>query len=126
MAKVLCVEDEPEIRDVIVEELIDFGHDVETAEDGKLGLEAALQFQPDVILSDFLMPRMTGPEMIRTLRDGHPEFSATPCVVISAYANDRHRSEATEAGVTLYLTKPIDFDRLELALNDLLSGKREA
>lgn len=122
MAKILCVEDEPDIREIIAEELADFGHRVETADNGETGLSTALTFRPDIILSDFLMPTMTGPEMIKALRDGYPEFSATPCIVVSAYADEKHRKEADLAGANLYLTKPIDFEGLASLLKDLLCG----
>ena len=67
------------------------------------------------------MPVMTGPEMIRTLRESRPEFSATPFVLISAYADQAHLDEAKAAGAIAYLTKPMDFDELE-SLVDSLTG----
>ena len=120
MARILCVEDEPDIRADIVEELKDAGHTVVDASNGAEGLEYASQFKPDLILCDFLMPVMTGPEMIQALRERHPELNGTICVMLSAYADTKHRAEAMAAGADSYLTKPIDFDELDVVVRGLL------
>ncbi len=126
MARILCVEDEPDIRADIVEELTDLGHSVATAENGEQGLRVAVDFRPQLILCDCLMPAMTGPEMIRALRDKHPEFSSTPCVVLSAFSDETHIEEVRSAGADAYLTKPTNFDELESLLNRLLNGSEES
>ena len=120
MAKILCVEDEADIRSEIVEELIDCGYEVEQACNGLAGLQAAVEFRPDVILCDCLMPAMTGPEMIAALRRDHPEFQTTPFVLISAYSGEQHLADAMAAGAAACLTKPMDFDELESILAQLL------
>ncbi len=120
MAKILCVEDEADIRSEIVEELLDCGYEVEQACNGLTGLKAAVEFRPDVILCDCLMPAMTGPEMIAALRRDHPELRATPFVLISAYTGERHLADAKAAGAAACLTKPMDFDELESILAQLL------
>lgn len=124
MARILCVEDEPDIRADIVEELKDAGHTVADAANGADGLDHAIQFKPDLILCDFLMPVMTGPEMIQALRERHPELRGTICVVLSAYADPKHRAEAMAAGADSYLTKPIDFDELDVVMRSLLKKRK--
>lgn len=121
MVKILCVEDEPDIRAEIVEELMDLGHVVVPAGSALSGMQAAIVFRPDIILCDCLMPGMTGPEMVRALRQSHPEFASTPFVVISAYADESHLEEARAAGAAAYLTKPMDFDELEAVLKRLIA-----
>ena len=120
MAKILCVEDEPDIRADLIEELADAGHTVASAENGEEGLRRAVEFRPDVILCDCLMPTMTGVELLRELRQRYPEFAATPFVVLSAYSDHKYSHEAMSAGAYSYLTKPVDYDQLESVLNSAL------
>ena len=60
MAKIVCVEDESDIREDIVETLEDAGYEVLQAENGRKGLEVILETEPDLILSDITMPDMNG------------------------------------------------------------------
>jgi CheY-like chemotaxis protein len=69
MLRILLVEDEPDIAFVASVALEDAGYHVTLASDGKEGLEMALQDQPELVLTDFMMPRLTGLEMITRLRD---------------------------------------------------------
>lgn len=69
MLRILLVEDEPDIAFVASIALEDAGYHVTVASDGKEGLELALQDQPELVLTDFMMPRLTGLEMIARLRD---------------------------------------------------------
>ena len=125
MARILCVEDEPDIREEIVEELVACGHTVAEAPNGLIGLQVAVDFKPDIILCDCLMPTMTGPAMIQALRERYPAFASTPVVLLSAYSDQSHLDEAQAAGATAYLRKPMDFDELEFVLRSLL-GEGEA
>jgi CheY-like chemotaxis protein len=69
MLRILLVEDEPDIAFVASVALEDAGYHVTLASDGREGLEMALQDQPELVLTDFMMPRLTGLEMIARLRD---------------------------------------------------------
>ncbi|MCG8354393.1 MAG: response regulator [Kiloniellales bacterium] len=126
MAKILYVEDEPDIRAELVEALMASGHKVAQAANGFAGLRVAIEFQPEIIVCDCLMPAMTGPEMILTLRRDYPEFSSTPMVLLSASADESHLKEARAAGANAYLTKPMDFDELEAVLRRLLDERQSA
>lgn len=68
MLRILLVEDEPDIAFVASVALEDAGYHVTVASDGRAGLEVALQDQPELVLTDFMMPRLTGLEMIAQLR----------------------------------------------------------
>ena len=122
MARILYVEDEPDIRSDVVEELVDSGYTISAATDGTEGLQMALDVRPDIILCDCLMPGMTGPEMVRRLRAEHPEFDSVPVVFLSAHADQAHQDEGLAAGAKVYLTKPVDFDELEGVLETLLGA----
>jgi two-component system response regulator MprA len=66
--KVLIIEDEPDIREAIAEAITEINYQVKTAENGSVGLECALKWQPDLILLDLVMPVMDGHETLRRLR----------------------------------------------------------
>lgn len=120
MARILCIEDENEIRDDLVEELIDAGHEVFAASNGEDGLRAVEEFSPDLIISDCLMPKLTGLELFQELRRRMPEFADRPFVFLSAHADKSHVEEGMKLGANAYLTKPVDFDRLTTIVNSLL------
>lgn len=126
MAKILYVEDEVDIRAEIVEELKDSGHMVATAGNGEEGLKMALAFRPEIIICDCLMPVMTGPEMLGVLRGHYKEFAQTPFVFLSAHADQSHQESGLAAGADAYLTKPIDFDRLDAVVAELVGGEGRA
>ena len=69
MLRVLFVEDEPDVALVAATVLEDAGYHVTLASDGKEGLDIALQEQPELVISDFMMPRLNGLEMVRRLRE---------------------------------------------------------
>lgn len=120
MAKIVVVEDEDHLREDLVEELIDCGHEVIPRRNGEEGLRAIIEHRPDLIISDCLMPVMSGEEMLIALRTDHPEFDSVPFVFLSAHASPGQIEGGLERGATKYLTKPVDYDDLHSALDDLL------
>ncbi|PLX36353.1 MAG: hypothetical protein C0606_16840 [Hyphomicrobiales bacterium] len=112
MATILCIEDERDLRDDLVEELEEAGNTVLQAENGKQGLEMILEHQPDLVCCDINMPVMNGRELLHELRTKHPEFVEMPFMFLTAYADREHVLEGIRMGVDDYLTKPVDFDLL--------------
>jgi CheY-like chemotaxis protein len=98
--RVLLVEDEALIAIMASMSLEDVGFHVTVASDGQQGLEIALQDRPDVIITDFMMPKMTGLEMIAKLRQNG--FSA-PIILATAI---REKMLPTQEGYDLYISKP--------------------
>ena len=121
MAKILLIEDEEHIRAAISEELLDSGFDVSEAASGAEGLQAILNLRPDLVVCDWLMPGMTGGELLKTLRADHGNFDELPFVFLSAHADQVHKAEGLELGADAYLTKPIDFDLLLETVDTLIS-----
>ncbi|MEM9641883.1 MAG: response regulator [Pseudomonadota bacterium] len=112
MATICIVEDEPAIRDLVIEELEDCGHKVFPAVNGRDGLDVIIREKPDLIISDINMPEMNGFEMrARLLRD-HSDFENTPFMFLSAFADRADIADGMVVGARAYLTKPIDFDLL--------------
>lgn len=124
MARILSVEDEADLQADIVEELLDAGHQVVTANTGQEGLEAVLQRIPDLIVCDSLMPVMTGLEFFTRLRADHPETGDVPFIFLSANADRTHVEEGLERGADAYLTKPVDFTVLLETIDSLLERRK--
>ncbi|SRR5260221_1518519 len=80
--KILIVEDEKPLADVLQDELIHQGFEVFVASNGKEGLEMAISYTPDLILLDLLMPVMDGKTMLHRLRD-FPKFKTIPVIVLT-------------------------------------------
>lgn len=120
MKKIVCVEDEHDIRGLLVDELTDAGYEVEEAANGQLGLDAILRSKPDLVLCDISMPIMDGHLLLQYLRENHPEFADTPFIFLSALADREHIMEGKILGADDYLTKPIDLDLLLVTIKSRL------
>ena len=104
MKKVLVVEDDPPIRQLVVNILVDAGYEVAAAPDGEVGLERCAQFQPDLVLLDLAMPNVDGFEFLRR------RSCAAPIVVMSA---GFHRQKlGPDAPVRAFVDKPFSIDEL--------------
>ncbi|MBW4645646.1 MAG: response regulator [Goleter apudmare HA4340-LM2] len=114
--KVLIVDDRWENRSFIVNLLEPIGFEMQEAEHGKQGIEKAVEFKPDLIITDIAMPVMDGYQMITNLRQS-PIFQNLPIVVSSAsvFESDKHKS--LEAGANEFLPKPVQVDSLLEALS---------
>lgn len=102
MAKVLVVDDEASIVNIIAYNLKKEGYEVITAENGEDGLELALSENPDLVLLDIMMPKMDGYEVCRKLR----EKSNVPIIMLTARADEVDKVIGLEMGADDYVTKP--------------------
>ena len=121
MAKIICVEDELDIQEDIVEVLTEQGHQVIAASDGLEGFEAIQRHRPDLVVCDFLMPRMNGGQLFEKLKNEYTDFLKLPFVFLSAHADKRHIENGVTMGADDYLTKPVQFERLIETVNELLA-----
>lgn len=117
MAKILCIEDDAELLEILSEELADAGHDVVQADDGGVGLEMIVTHKPDMVISDISMPTMNGYVLLKTLREKHTEFADMPFLFLSALADRDHIIDGLDIGADDYLTKPIDYDMLSARID---------
>lgn len=104
--KVLVVDDEPDIVDLLTYNLKKEGYEVESAEDGVKAVKIAGKFQPDVILLDIMMPIQDGVETCRQLRE-IPELKGTFIIFLTARAEEYSEIAAFDVGADDYITKPI-------------------
>jgi two-component system phosphate regulon response regulator PhoB len=102
---VLIVDDDPDIRDIATMKLEQAGLQVFAESDGEAGLAAALELAPDVLLLDWMMPRLTGLEVCARLRE-HPPTAQTPVILLTAKAQEADIERGFAAGATDYIVKP--------------------
>ena len=117
--RVLVIEDDAEIADVLRRFLRQEGHDVRTAADGDQAIPAAAEFVPDLVILDLGLPGIDGVEVCRRLR-ADARFRATPIVMLTAATQPEDVRRGIEAGASEYLTKPFSPVRL-LTLVDALT-----
>ena len=94
------------------------------AVDGRDALEKARHYRPDLVLSDHMMPNMTGRDLLRALRDD-PALRATPVVFLTARAGSEARIESLEAGADDYLTKPFNAGELLARVRNVLRARAQ-
>lgn len=108
MTKILLVEDNQDLANIIQRDLAEAHFDVYHAADGLRALELHAQYTPDLILLDWMLPKLDGIDVLRQIR----EHSATPVIMLTARNEELDRVMGLEAGADDYLTKP--FSSLEL------------
>jgi two-component system, NtrC family, nitrogen regulation response regulator NtrX len=115
MAKILIIDDEKAIRRSIREILEFEKHQVEEAEDGQMGLNMALKNAYDVVLSDIKMPKLDGTELLHKLMEAGLDTSV---IMMSGHGTIETAVEAVKTGAYDYLSKPIDLNRLLVAIRN--------
>jgi two-component system KDP operon response regulator KdpE len=126
MARVLVVDDEPQIRRALGINLRARGYDVDLAESGEQGLDLAARHHPDVVVLDLGLPGMDGVEVIEGLRG----WSRVPVIVLSVRDAEAAKVAALDAGADDFVTKPFGMDellaRLRAALRRATPADEEA
>ncbi|HLY92590.1 MAG TPA: response regulator transcription factor [Candidatus Angelobacter sp.] len=107
-SRILVVDDETQITRVLKTTLQSQGYEVKTAADGESALNLAVDWIPDLIVTDLSMPRMTGIELCRAVR----ERSQVPIIVLSVREEEKSKIEALDAGADDYVTKPFSVNEL--------------
>jgi two-component system phosphate regulon response regulator PhoB len=116
---VVAADDDPDILNLVTLRLERAGYEVLTARDGEQALELASERSPDLILLDVSMPKLTGLDVARRLRE-LPATATTPIVLLTARASESDRAAGHEAGATAYLTKPFSPQELSAQVGQLL------
>lgn len=112
MITVLCIDDEVDIRELIVEELSEAGFATLEAANGREGLEIILSKWPDIVICDITMPEMNGHQLLAEIQLNHPELSNIPFIFLTAMTDKENMITGLQAGAADYLSKPMDFDIL--------------
>jgi len=115
--RVLIVEDEPSTRVGLTELVRTWGFTTDAAADGQEALQKITMFRPSIIVSDLVMPRMGGLELLRALKD---EGTALTVVILTAQGTVETAVEAIKEGAYDYLTKPVEPQRLKILLDKIV------
>jgi two-component system, NtrC family, response regulator HydG len=118
--RVLVVDDEISARMALKDLLKSQGYEVDLATDGAEALERLAELPPDVVVTDLDMPRMGGMELLQKLKEREQRV---PVIVVTSAADVRPAVEAMRAGAADYLTKPVDFDELDLSISRSLEQR---
>ena len=111
--RLLVIDDEPLVRDVIAEALRLEGHDVVVAGSGEEGLRVIAQNPPDAVFLDIVMPGMDGIQVLRAIRASHPRLAV---IILSGWMSEGQLEEARRLGVTEVISKPVPLQNLTRAL----------
>ena len=123
MDKILIIEDDELIRENLIELFTNEGYSVFASENGKRGLEKALEIVPDIIVSDIMMPEMDGFQVYKSIRS-EPLLSVIPFIFLSALSERLHIRSGMVLGADDYITKPfINTELLEAVKNRIQKSK---
>ena len=122
--RILIVEDNPQNMRLIEMTLSAKGYTLLKATDGEEALDVARREQPDLIIMDIQLPKMSGLDVTRRLRS-NPTFNHVPIIAITAYAMRGDEEQALNAGCDAYLTKPINTRQLPKVIAQMLQQQKE-
>jgi len=120
--RILVVDDEPRYVRAIKVNLEASGYEVVTATDGQSAVELAAQVEPDLVLMDVRMPRLTGFEACQRIR----EFSQVPIIMLTALAEETDKVKGLDLGADDYITKPFGAEELLARVRAVLRRAQEA
>jgi len=120
MSKILIIEDDYNIAKRSKEELAKAGYEVVVAYSAKEGMEKLKQEKPDCILLDLVLPDESGFKVAQDIKN-LPEFIDTPIIAASLKHEEIDKHIAAKSGITVYIEKPIDYQRLLFHIQDILN-----
>jgi DNA-binding response OmpR family regulator len=122
MARVLLVEDEPNISEAIRFILSRDGCDVTVRSDGAGVVDLVRSDRPDLVILDLMLPGVSGLEVLSGIR-ADPAMADLPVMMLTAKGNGRDREAAERAGVSRFMTKPFSNDEMRAAVRDLVQTR---
>lgn len=120
---ILVVEDSPPVRQMVSNGLSRQGFEVKTAKDGKEGFQKATTILPDLVITDYDMPRWTGFQLVYGLKKD-PQTRDIPVMMLTARQSQRDQAQMRAAGLTAYLVKPFSVDKCVALAERLLAERR--
>jgi len=119
MARVVLIEDEPDLREIVQYNLTQAGHRVQTAETAEAGLQLARETLPDIVLLDLMLPDRSGTTVCTALRR-EARTQEIPIIMVTAKGEEVDRVVGLELGADDYLVKPFSMRELVLRMNAVL------
>lgn len=124
MSNILIIEDDPAVRENL-EEILEFkGFRVFSTADGKEGLDMALKKEPDLIISDIMMPEMDGYQLLTRVRE-IPALTNTPVILLTAKNMIDSKIQGLEIGADDYVTKPFNSKELIVRIENLIKIRKK-
>lgn len=120
--RLLLVDDEPSLREAVKAYLENFGFAVDVATNGEEGWEKVQQNPPDLVITDVMMPKVDGYQLLKRLRE-NPQFKPLPVVFLTARGMTSDRIQGYQARCDAYLSKPFDPDELVAIVENLLERR---
>jgi len=117
MAKLVIIDDDQGLTDLLADYLHNLGHDVAVANDGLSGIRLVFSTQPDLVILDVTMPKRDGWEVLERIR----ELSSTPVIMLTARDEEMNILKGFSLGADDYVTKPFSFAQLAARVNAVLS-----
>ena len=121
-ARILVVDDEPAVRDLLREVLTLAGYTVTSAGDGRDALPLTLSDKPDLIITDIRMPRLDGLTLCKALRV-NPETRSVPVLMLTNYNTSEQMEAAMAAGADDFLPKPLNVEEIKIRVRAMLKLK---
>ncbi len=121
MPRILLVEDEDNLRELVSARLEQHGYEVATAVDGYQAVSKARAFNPDLIILDLMIPKMDGYTVCRLLKSG--TMAETPIILFSARSNPDDVRRGIEMGANAFVSKPFEASQLISKIEELLAAK---
>jgi len=119
-AKILVIDDELPMREMLLKLLTEAGYQVRLAENGDVGLDLFEKERFQLVITDLSMPGKDGMEVLRAIKEMEPNL---PVILVTAYATIDTAVEAIKIGAYDYLTKPFDPDAIEITIKNALTHK---
>jgi len=119
MAKILVVDDEIQLIEMVQMRLEANGYDVVAANDGEEGIEKVKSENPDLIILDIMMPKMDGFEVCKILKND-PQYSKIPIIFLSAKVQEEDLENGKEKGADAFVKKPFETSELLAKITELL------
>ena len=122
--RVLVAEDEPTLNDIYVGTFESFGYETIGVKDGEMALDYAKRNPVDFVVTDLKMPKMDGLKLLEEIRKLNAQ--APPVLIITGFIDELNAQRAKELGAVDLITKPFDFDKVILYIEEKLSQQTES
>ncbi len=122
LQKILVIEDEPDIQEILAHILKDAGYSVRAAGNGQDGLRAFEEFEPELVILDVHLPDMSGFEICRKIRE-HKSRQDTPILLCTVRSETTRVAEGLDSGANDYILKPFEIDDLLARVRSALEKK---
>ena len=116
--KILIVEDEPTLREGLIDLIRGEGHEVEAVGDGEAAIDRGKQGGFDLVLLDLMLPKVDGLEVLRRVKSDE-STRRTPVVILTTSSADKDIAQSYEYHANSYVVKPMDFSKFESLMDDL-------